>query len=534
MGRQTATTSSGADLEEAHGRSVGQAEPRLAVRHVSKLFAGQRALSDVNLELYPGEIHALIGANGSGKSTLIKILAGYHEPEAGAEITVSGRPLANGSAAAAEAAGLRFIHQDLGLLDDLDARENLLLTTASAGGRRRWWLSDRRETVIARELLASHGLDIDPRAAVASLSAAEKSMLAIIRAIGDGVAENGILVLDEPTASLPPREVARLMTLIDGLKRRGVAILFVTHRLQEVFQAADMVTVLRDGQRITTERASGMTHDRLLELMLGTAPVALSNPARAHRGKIVYQVDGLAGGPVRFASFAANHGEVLGLTGLIGSGYEAALGLAFGAGGATHGQIHLDGVDLSLNSPKASIRAGVTYAPAERLRLGAFRDFTLRENVTMPSLKRTPVGCRIQGRAERADSHEWLRKLSVIPCETEMRFGDLSGGNQQKVVLARWLRCQPRVLLIDEPTIGVDAGAKLSIYQQLRDAATSGAVVLASSDVEELCEICDRILVFGNGRIVRELGPQDGADGILAATLSAGARQGADRDLSAT
>ena len=500
----------------------GDSQPRLVMQHVSKLFAGERALHDVDLRLYPGEIHALLGANGSGKSTLIKILSGYHEPEPGAEISISGEALRLGSSGSAHAAGLRFIHQDLGLIDDLDVRENLLLVP-SAGGQRSWWLANGRETTAARALLSSYGLDVDPRAQVASLSVAEKSMLAIIRAVSAGVAENSILVLDEPTASLPPQEVARLMTLMEGLKRRGVAILFVTHRLQEVFQVADAVTVLRDGRRITTERAADLTHESLLELMLGATPAPVQSETRSRREAVVFEVDGIGGGTVRDASFAVHQGEILGLTGVIGSGYEAVLGVVFGAGDATRGSVRLGDTELTLNSPQASIRAGLAFAPAERMRLGAFGDFTLRENITMPDLKSTRLSRQILRRAEQADSGDWLRKLSVVPCDTEMQFRDLSGGNQQKVVLARWLRCRPKVLLIDEPTIGVDAGAKLSIYPELRNAANSGAVVISSSDVEELCEVCDRILVFGGGTVRSELAPNVGADGVMAATLSAAA-----------
>jgi ribose transport system ATP-binding protein len=492
----------------------------LVLRHVSKLFGGQHALHDVDLEVGAGEVHALLGANGSGKSTLIKILAGYHDPESGAEILVSGKPVDPAIAGASHAAGLRFIHQDLGLIDNLDVRENMLLVGDTRAGRD-WWLSDRREMATARQLLESYGLDVDPRAPVASLSAAEKSMLAIVRAVGDGVAEDGVLVLDEPTASLPPHEVTRLMTLIEGLKRRGAAVLFVTHRLQEVFRIADTVTVLRDGRRITTEPSGGLTEDRLVELMLGIAPSATVGQSRARGTAVVLEVDGIQGGVVRDAGFTVHEGEILGLTGLVGSGYEAVLGLAFGAGGATGGSVTLDGTRLALNAPSTSIRAGVAFAPADRMRFGAFSDFTLRENLTMPALRATRLTRTMLRRAERADAQEWLRKLTVVPPDTEMRFADLSGGNQQKVVLARWLRCQPRALLIDEPTTGVDAGAKRFIYAELRKAARSGAVVMSSSDVEELCEVCDRVLVFGGGRVRLELSSTVGADALMAATLSA-------------
>ena len=475
---------------------------QLDICAVSKNFAGQRALDRVSMTIRRGEIHALLGANGSGKSTLIKVLAGVHRPEPGSVVRVRGTELELGSPRASHAAGLRFIHQDLGLIDELDIAENLALGT---GNRKTAWLSDRDEWRRASAVLRKHGLRLDPRRLVASLRPSEKSMLAIVRAVEDGLEGGGILVLDEPTATLPADEVEHLMDLVRRLRARGVSILYVTHRLREVFDIAETVTVLRDGALVGTEPISQVGGNRLVKMILGRELDAYHAPELESRGGQVFSIEGITGEGVDDVSLTVHAGEVVGLTGLIGSGHESVLGLSFGALAASGGTVRVRGRTLPKVTPKTAMAAGMAYAPAERRTRGAMTDWTVRENVTLPLLKPVRPGRRLSRRAESADARQWLSRLQVKPADPEARFGSLSGGNQQKVVIGRWLRCAPSVLLLDEPTIGVDAGAKVAIYRELRRAADNGAgVVVASSDAEELATLCSRVLFFGNGHVAEE------------------------------
>jgi ribose transport system ATP-binding protein len=496
----------------------------LELRNVSKLFAGQRALDAVDLTVHAGETHALVGANGSGKSTLIKILAGFHEPEPGAEIAVNGRPLAPGSSATSHAAGLRFIHQDLGLIGSLSIAENLELGGEYPG---RLWLSDSAERAAAARVLDAYGIEADPAALLESLRPTQQTLLAIARAVDSGLGAAGVLVLDEPTASLPPEEVQHLHALLARLKSRGVTIVYVTHRLTEVFEIAERVTVLRDGRRVTTRPVAELDHDGLVELILGVRLEPIEAGAGRVRDGVVLEVSGLAGGGVRSVSFDAGAGEVVGITGLTGSGYEDVLGLVFGARAPMAGRVVVGGKELERPAPRESIAAGLAFAPAERRRYGAMLDWTLRENLTLPRISGSGPLRWLSDRDEAREARGWLERLAVEPADPEQRFMALSGGNQQRLVLARWLRCGARALLLDEPTLGVDAGAKRAIYGELRAAAEAGAaVVVSSSDTEELWELCDRVLVMGAGTIESELTGASTPDEIFAATLRAA--RGAD------
>jgi ribose transport system ATP-binding protein len=494
----------------------------LELRHISKVFAGQYALDDVNLVLRPGRVLALLGANGSGKSTLIKVLAGYHTPEHGGQVFAHGASVALGSPAASHSCGIRIVHQDLGLVDSLTVAENLALTRHSDSRRSdsMRWISSRNERRGVRELLERYQLDVQPDQLAGSLRPAQRSMIAIIRAVEDGLDQSGILVLDEPTASLPPSEVEQLLALLRVLRARGVAILYVSHRLPEVLAIADDIVVLRDG-RVVAERSIGeVDADRLVELILGTALEA--NPDRRHdqTSDVVLEAAGLRGGLVRYVDLCVHRGEVLGLTGLIGSGYETVLAMMFGATPRRTGSVLLDGTPVG-EQPGSAIRAGIAYVPPER-RHGVMPDWTVRENLTLPYLRASGPARWMTARAERSEAIEWIDRLSVKPSDPEADFMTLSGGNQQKVVIARWLRCGARAFLIDEPTTGVDAAAKRAIHGELRAAADAGAaVILASSDLEELSEVSDRVLVMGGGRVVTELTDPSEPERLLAEALRA-------------
>jgi ribose transport system ATP-binding protein len=471
----------------------------LSLEGLSKVFQGQRALDNVDLDIRKGEVHALLGQNGSGKSTLIKILAGYHQPESGATALVNGRPLELGSPTSALAAGLRFIHQDLGLVDEFDVVDNLALGTRYEGS---WWLSDRRERKAARELLAQYGIHEDVSAPLHTLSAAHRSMLAIIRALHSGMSDDGLLVLDEPTAALPDHEVHQLFGLIGQLRARGSTVLYVTHRLGEVFEICDRVTVLRDGRRIATRETATLDQESLVELIIGRPLEAFYPQPPAASDDIVLEVDEIEGERVSGVSLGVRRGEIVGVTGLVGSGYETLLSLLFGGRKRTSGQVRVDGRTVAGGSPAASVVAGLAYASADRKRLGGMLEWTVRENVTLPRIQARGPLRWLGARREREEARPWLEQLNVVPADPERMFSELSGGNQQKVVLCRWLRCGARAFLLDEPTSGVDMGAKHAIYEALTAVAAQGAgIVLSSSDAEELCSICDRVIVMRDGRV---------------------------------
>lgn len=477
----------------------------LAVRHLSKTFSGQRALADVDLVIKSGEIHALLGQNGSGKSTLIKTLAGLYQPDPGGSIVVDGHELATGSPRHSQAAGLRFIHQDLGLVGSLRVLDNLELGSGSA----RVWLSERRLRQRAQQVLASHGLNVDVTAPTQHLTLAQQSMLAIIRAIHDLPGGRGLLVLDEPTASLPPREVAHLLELLVGLRTRGLSILYVTHRLSEVLALSDEVTVLRDGRLIASRPTREVDHASLVELIVGRNQTEV-RPGRAVRtlGRRApgLRVSNLTGGRLLDVSFHARAGGVLGITGLVGSGYEETLSHVFGAKKADSGEVTVHGLTIPRGRCDLAVRAGVGFVPSDRDSLGSIPSWTLGDNLTLPAI---PIRARsrlVDSQQERQDSEDWTRRLGIEPPDPHRLMSLFSGGNRQRVVVGRWLRCASTVLLLDEPTIGVDVAGKGRIHRLLKQAAESGAVVvIASSDHEEVAALCDRVLVLRNGSVAAEL-----------------------------
>lgn len=497
------------------------AAPALVLAGVTKTFAGQRALDGVGLELRRGEVHALLGQNGSGKSTLIKVLAGYHRPDAdaGASAAVHGRDLPLGSPHATREAGIRFIHQDLGLIPDLDVVDNLALGGGYASG---WWISDRGERAAARRLLARYGADIDVDAPVGSLRPSAQTIVAIVRALRGGMDGRGILVLDEPTVALPAEETEQLFAVLRGLRERGNAILYVTHRLSEIFEIADRVTILRDGRHVRTGAVADFDHDSLVEAIVGRRLEASSPQAGPAAAEEVLAVDGLRGGAVEDLSMVVRRGEIVGVTGLVGSGFEDLPYLLFGARASQTGAVAIDGEPVRPLAPRTAIARGLAFAPADRRRLSAMPAWTLRENVTLPKLPRSRVARWMSARSEARDAAPWLERLGVVPGGPETVFSSLSGGNQQRVVLARWLRCGASAFVLEEPTNGVDVAAKREIYAALAGAAADGAAILmTSSDGEELCNVCDRVIVLRDGRIAASLsGEQRTPEAVLAASTA--------------
>jgi ribose transport system ATP-binding protein len=503
--------------------------PALELANLSKTFTGQRVLNDVDLVLQPGEIRALVGQNGCGKSTMIKVLAGYHEPDEGASARVNGEPLALGAVGAGEAAGLRFVHQDLGLVSTLDSLDNLAI--GSGYERNKLGLiSWRREAKLTREALKSLGYDIDVKTPTSHLAMSERTAIAVARALSHRKTQPRVLVLDEPTANLPAAEITRLFEVVRSVQSRGVAVLFVSHHLDEVFSLCESVTVLRDGNHIITRPVEGLNEDSLVELMIGRSLQDYDAPQGdpEEHSQRVLSVRGLRTGALHGIDLNAQAGEVVGIAGITGSGREE-LALALFGGIDRKGTVTVGDKDVKPMRPDLAMQDGIGLVPAERHANAAFLDTTLRENVSIVG----PGAFRKRGllnrRREVSEVTSWLEKLRVRPPECERLLGTLSGGNQQKVVLARWLRLQPRVLLLDEPTQGVDVGAKSEIHALVDQAAAEGAaVIVASTDHSELTRLAERVIVLSGGRIVEELRrPHIDPDRITAATIGAGRGQAA-------
>jgi ribose transport system ATP-binding protein len=491
--------------------------PFLHVHRLTKTFGGQRALDGASLRLNAGEVHALLGQNGSGKSTLIKILAGVYTPDPGFRIEIEGAEL-DPSPRAIRHAHFRFVHQDLGLIGSLSAAENLEINAS----RPRFWLSERALHRRASQVLCEHGVELDVTRPVQELSRAQQSLIAIVRAIADLPPGRGLLVLDEPTASLPPAEVSHLLDALRSLRAKGLAILYVTHRMEEVFDVSERITIFRDGRTVMESRTDSTDNACVTAAILGAQeharlvdkpprPRQSGDPADAvsANGSPALSVRGLHGGRVNDVSFELARGEILGLTGLVGSGYDEALSCAFGKTSRQAGEVDVAGTTLNGDHCRAAVQAGIGYVPSDRDRLATLPDWTLAENLTLAQIPSR--GLALDRRLERQSTLEWLRRLEVVPRDPNRKIIELSGGNRQRVVLGRWLRRGCRVLLLDEPTIGVDVAGKDRIYSLLRDAADRGVgIVVASSDHTELLEICDRIIVFRDGKIAATLDPTAG------------------------
>jgi ABC-type sugar transport system ATPase subunit len=478
-------------------------EALLEIQHVSKTFPGVKALDDVSLRVEAGEIVALVGQNGSGKSTLVKVMAGVHAPDPGGRVS-----LARGTAS--EQAELHFIHQDLALVSSLSTVENLELTRP-LGCRALSAPSARRERLAAEKLIARFGASFDVRCPVAKLSAAERALVAIARALSGWTHPRNVLVLDEPTVSLHGTEVAGLFTAVRRVADEGAGVLFISHRLDEVLELADRVVALRDGRLVGNARRGEFGHDDLVRLIAGG-----SKPLAARRERPVgdgarLRARGICGGTIESLDLDVDAGEVVGISGVLGSGRERVAGVLFGASAGEVRELVVDGRSLSRRTPKAAIDAGLGYVPADRHRNGAVMTISARENLTLPRLQPlTGWFGRLDSSAERAEVAGWIRAVAVRPADGERQLALFSGGNQQKIVLAKWLRVTPKVLLLEDPTQGVDIGARAAIFELIGHAAAEGtAVLICSCDAKELTLICDRVVVMRDGRAVADIPRRD-------------------------
>lgn len=463
------------------------------IQEVTKKFGGTKALDGVSLAVGRGEIVGLLGHNGSGKSTLVKILDGVQPPDEGMVDRHS--------------TTVHVIHQSLGLIDTLSAIENLDIGRRGAGHLLAPFSAARERTRIT-ELLARFGVEIDPEIPVGKLTPAQRTIVAIIRALDGWADGDHLLVLDEPTATLHDDETAVLLDSIRAIAGEGVGIIYISHRLSEVIDLADRAVILRNG-RIAAEYYRGEYSQEDLLAVIAGAPPTGDGIGRTHTAaEVVLRVRDLSGFEVRGVDFNVHAGEVVGVAGLIGSGMEQLNGLIFGAAAPATGIIEIGGVTIPLGRPHRSIAAGMGYLPPDRLTRAGISEHTARENLTLAHL-RPLQGWHgaISSLAETEEAERWMERVNALPVRSSgQRFHAFSGGNQQKILLAKWLRLQPSVLLLDEPTQGVDVGAQGEIHSLLRSAADEGAAfVVASSDTHELAGLCDRVLVIKDGRIHQEL-----------------------------
>ena len=470
--------------------------PRLVVRGLSKRYGSVQALDDVDFELRAGEVMALLGENGAGKSTLVKVLAGLVQPDAGS-IEIDGKQASLFPSARSQAAGVAVVHQEYSLVPTMTVGENLLLGQVHTS---RVWLPFRLNAR-AREIIAEVGLEgLDPRTPVERLSVAELQLLEIARLL---VRDAQILILDEPTAALADREIERVMGVIRRLTQGGRSVIYVTHRLPEVFQLADRATVFRNGRSQPPARTADLNVDALIGMMLGRELGAMFPDRASAPGEPVLEVDELiAPGLAEPVSFVARAGEIVGLTGQLGSGASTTAQAIAGRAVNTAGRVTLNGDELRLRSHAAVLRAGVAYCSADRKRDGIFFGRAIRENLSSPWLTSVSQNGWIGARRERERAREIAGRFAIDVERLGSPVGTLSGGNQQKVAVGKWLGTTPSVLVLEEPTRGVDVGARAEIYQRLRDLCNEGlAIVISSSDTAEVRGLCDTIATFYRGRL---------------------------------
>ena len=484
--------------------------PVIGMRGVGKSFGAVVALRDVHLDLFAGEIHALVGENGAGKSTLAKILAGVHAPDVGT-IVLDRAPVGFGGPAAAKAAGIAVIYQEPTLFPDLSVAENIFMGRQpfrSAGrlDRRIDTASMRRR---AGELFARLGVQLDPNRPARGLSIADQQLVEIAKALS---VEARILVMDEPTAALSGVEVERLFSVARSLRKGGAAVLFISHRLAEVFALCQRITVMRDGAWVSTDLAGDITVDQVVRRMVGRDVSSLFPKQDTEPGDALLEIRGLTRqGVFSDVSFRVRSGEIVALAGLVGAGRSEVIRAAFGVDRYDRGQVLVAGEPLRAHDPASSIAAGVALVPEDRRQQGLVMELSVERNATLARRWSLSHLGLLRRSAERREARTWTRRLYVKAASLADPVSTLSGGNQQKVVLAKWLATKPRVLIVDEPTRGIDVGTKAEVHQLLSQLAADGvAVLMVSSELPEVLGMADRILVMHEGRLVAEL-PRQGA-----------------------
>jgi len=479
--------------------------PVLEVRGLSKSFGPVRALRNVDLAVEAGTIHALVGLNGSGKSTLIKCLSGYYRPDVGS-ITVRGTPLDAGpTLRIRQHAGLAFMHQDLGLVPDMPIVDNV---RAGPYGTRWGRITWRSERAAVKAALRRFGVDRDVDDDVSVLAPWERAIVGLVRALQtvENRDEPGVVVLDEPTVSLPDHEVALLFSAVRDVAEAGSGVLFVSHRTEEVLALSQELSVLRDGEMVGTWETASLDSRNLVKLIVGRELGHLYPSGESRTGDRLLLVDQLHGPSVHGASFSVSAGEIVGLAGIVGAGHEKVPHLLFGSIPRAKGSVQFSGRELTKLSPRNCIAAGMAFVPGDRGGQSALLQATTRENITATNVSRYRRTGRLRTGAERVCVAKLIEEYNVVPADPETLFSGLSGGNQQKVIIARVLQNDPKLLMLDEPTQGVDVSAKQHIFQMIKKLASEGvAVIYASVEYEDLAHVCDRVLIFRGGRIAAEL-----------------------------
>lgn len=491
-------------------------EPALRLQGIVKTFPGVRALDGVDFEVMPGEVHALLGENGAGKSTLMKVLAGMYQPDEG-EIIIASRPVRMTTPIEAKAEGVVLIHQELSLVPEMSAAENIYLgeLPRQSFGRVDWKTLEDRSNAILKRLKCNFRAEVT----VAHLSIANQQMVEIARAL---TVDARVVVFDEPTASLTDAEKVVLFDIINDLKAQGVGIVYISHRMDEIFTLSDRITVLRDGAYRGTLTTAETDEDEVTRLMIGRSLDLSRNEAPPQFGKTMLEVRNLTcSGVFEDISFSVRAGEVVGFYGLVGAGRTEIAETLFGLRTPTAGEVQVDGTAVTIAMPRDAIALGISLVPENRKEQGLVLQMNCRDNMTLPQVQTLTAGPFVSQRAELAIFDKYRDRLAIKTPSWRQSAGVLSGGNQQKIVIGKWLSMQPRVLIVDEPTRGIDVGSKSEIHQLLRELAAQGyAVIVISSEMPEVLRVSDRIVAMYHGRVMREFSIEDVTEDSLVQAIS--------------
>ena len=496
MTKTSALRSSGSAQADAQTKP-----PVLETHNLNRSFPGVHALVNVNMDLLPGEVHALVGENGAGKTTLIKILSGLHQPDSG-EIFLRGERVSLPTSQAALRVGISAVHQEFNYCPDLDALENLYLGRTLPTNR--WglvdWAAARRH---AEEIFTSLGVSVDMNVPLRRLSATSRKLVEIARGL---VFRADVLILDEPSAALPEDEIVRLFQVIRRLRGVGVSVIYISHRVAEVFEISDRVTVLRDGHKIATRPTAELTHNELIKMMVGREVDSLFPKEDVALGESVLEVKGLTRQRAfTDISFGLRRGEILGLAGLIGAGRSEVAQAIAGMFPADSGTVRVDGRVQRIRKVQDAIERGIAYVPEDRQHQGLVLGMSVTDNMTLPMLRALSRGLFLRKRTQAALADEYRQSLRIVCASLNQAVARLSGGNQQKCVLAKWIMTKPRILILDEPTRGIDVGSKSEIHALMSAMAAEGmAILVISSDLPEVLEMSDRVIVLHEGRITAE------------------------------
>lgn len=475
----------------------------LELKNIKKFFGPTKALNGVSFDLKRGEIHCLVGENGAGKSTLIKTLAGLHKPDSG-EIYIEGKVVHIDSPNESEALGISVVHQELNLCEDLTVAENIYLGNESRKGL---FLDKKAQLKRAESLLKEIDSSIDPSAVVRALSTGKRQITEIARAVSG---DTKIIIFDEPTSSLSEAESENLFSIVEDLRKKGIGIIYISHRMEEIFRLADRVTVLRDGESVGMLCGNEIEKERIVSMMVGRSLANYYIRNNQPGTEVLFEAEHVSGGLIRDVSFCVRRGEILGFSGLVGAGRTELMRLIFGVDAKTSGIFRMEGREIVINSPRDAIRQGITYVPEDRKQEGLFLEKSISFNTSICSLNEIIRHLSVNRKAEKelVDKNGARMRLKMASPEQEVRA--LSGGNQQKVLIGRWLTVSNKIIILDEPTRGIDVGAKADIYKILDELAGQGfGIVLVSSELQEIVGMCDRVYVMHDNRITGCLEKQE-------------------------